>query len=476
MSKILYLECFSGISGDMTVGALLDLGANEDKLKELLASLNVDGYEVRTGRTNKCGIDAFKFDVILEAEHENHIHHDEEHSHHGEAHSHHVEEHSHHGEEHSHHDENHNHHGEKHSHYSEGDHHAATHNQHVQDHHHIHEHNNKNCDGEHTHHHSHEHRNIKDVYEIIDRIDGHEKVKQISKKIFMIVAEAESKAHGISVEEVHFHEVGAIDSIVDIISTAFCVVDLEVDQVIVSKIYEGQGHVRCQHGIIPVPVPATLSIASTHGLKLHLTETRGEMVTPTGAAIAAGLKTRDQLPQDYTIKSIGVGAGTKDFEKANILRAMILEEESNENLIWILETNLDDCTGEALGYTMEKLMEAGARDVFYSPIYMKKNRPAYLLQVMCQQNNIETMEDLIFQHTTTIGIRKFKAERRTLERRIETIITAYGEAQVKICQTPAKTYCYPEYESIKAICDREKADYQTVYHEVMKCAMKNIES
>lgn len=261
MSKeTLYLECYSGISGDMTVAALLDLGASEEALRKSLDSLNVDGYEIEIGRTTKCGIDACDFDVILE--HEHHHHHDHDHDH--------------------------------------------------------------NHD-----HHDHEHRNINDILEIIDKAEISERAKSISKDIFNIVAKAESKAHGIDIDKVHFHEVGAIDSIVDIIAVAVCIDDLDIDDVIVSEMYEGRGHVKCQHGIIPVPVPAVANIVVDNSLDIRITDTMGEMVTPTGAAIAAALKTRDFLPESYKIKKIGIGAGKKDFPKANILRAYIIEEAND---------------------------------------------------------------------------------------------------------------------------------------------------
>lgn len=443
VSKTLYLECFSGISGDMTVGALLDLGADEKELRRLLESLSIEGYGIKVRRVKKCGIDACKFDVILH-NHEHEEIHKQNHSHETE--------------------QNHSHetaYNHKQSHWHEAE--------HIHEQSHSHE-------AEHTHEHNHVHRNINDVYKVIDRIEGYERVKELSKKIFSIVAEAEAKAHGIPVEEVHFHEVGAVDSIVDIISTAFCVDNLGIEEVIVSKIFEGQGHVSCQHGIIPVPVPATLNIVADNGLKLFISDTEGEMITPTGAAITAALKTKDKLPNDYNIKRIGIGAGTKDFERANILRGMLIEDrEEEKDTIWILETNIDDCTGEALGFTLEKLMEAGARDAFYSPVFMKKNRPAYLLRVICDKKQIESMESIIFLHTTTIGIRKFEAERTVLERRNEIILTRYGKAEVKVCKMGEKTFYYPEYESVKTICEVHSLDYQMAYHEVMECAMKNLQ-
>ena len=407
MTKILYLECYSGISGDMTVGALLDLGANQQKLKALLESLPVGGYELKMERVKKCGIDSFSFDVILDETHTNHKHDVE----------------------------------------------ASTH----------------------------IHRNLADVNKILDTI-GDDKVRKLSKKMFQIVAKSEAKAHNISIEEVHFHEVGAIDSIVDIVSVAFCICDLGIEEVVVSKLYEGQGHVTCAHGTLPVPVPATLNIAVEYGLSLHITDNEGEMVTPTGAAIAAALKTKNSLPEDVTISAIGIGAGKKEFKRANILRAMILKNKSEEeyredsqpsNLLWMLQTNLDDCTGEALSYTMEQLFDVGAKDVFFTPIYMKKNRPAYVLSLICKEEKREECEDIIFANTTTIGIRRYPLERTTLERDVYRIDTIFGTAKVKVCKGNKDVKFYPEYESVKQLCLKNRIDYQTVYHEVMTCAKKS---
>lgn len=408
--KTLYLECYSGISGDMTVGALLDLGARREVLEEALKSLGVGGYHLHFGRKQKCGIDGYDFDVHLEEAEHGHEH------------------------------------GHSHAHESE--------------HSHAHE-------SEHIHAHPHVHRNLHDINHIIDHLAAADEVKDMARRMFQVVAEAESQAHGIPVEEVHFHEVGAIDSIVDIVSVAVCLHDLGIEKVIVSPLAEGRGYVRCQHGVIPVPVPATANIAAAHGLSLKLTDNEGEMVTPTGAAIAAVLNSGERLPEHYTIKKIGIGAGNKDFKNANILRAMLIEPaEETRDVMWQLETNLDDCTGEALGFVMEELLAAGAADVWHTPIYMKKNRPAVLLSVLCSRQQVEQMEDLILTHTTTIGIRKMQVERTILPRRKETVTTCYGEAAVKVCTYKGREFCYPEYDSIITLCRQSKADYQSVCHEI----------
>ena len=416
--KILYLECYSGISGDMTVGALLDLGASRERLMEELEKLGIGGYHLHFGRTQKCGIDAYDFDVHLEEEEHDHGH-DHDHGH------------------------------------------------------------------GHDHHHSHVHRNVHDIYQIIDRLED-EETRRLAKEMFRLVAEAESRAHGLPVEQVHFHEVGAVDSIVDIVGTAVCIRDLGISRVAVSPLSEGRGYVKCQHGVMPVPVPATAGIAAACGLTLRLTDNEGEMVTPTGAAIAGCLRTEQELPERYIIEKIGVGAGTKDFKNANILRAMILvpeEEEQTEkeqkqsgkaeprfsgtqepDSMYVIETNIDDCSGEALGFLMECLLEEGAADVWYTPAVMKKSRPAYVLHTLCRRAQIEDMEGLIFSHTTTIGIRRYPVERTVLNRRVEEMDLPLGKLAVKVCSFRGEERFYPEYESIARISRETGMGFAEVYH------------
>ena len=481
--KILYLDCASGISGDMTVGALLDLGASREKLVQALDSLGVSGYHLHFGRTKKCGIDAYDFDVHLEEEEHHHDHehgHEHEHSHDEHDHEHH---HAHSHEEmceHSRGDELHSH---EHSYEEELHFHEHSHDENDHDHHHAHEHAHDYAhshEHEHTHDHMHPHvhRNIHDIFEIIDRLNTSDRVKNLARRMFEIVAEAESKAHGIPVSEVHFHEVGAIDSIVDVISAAFCLEDLGIHRVVVSPLSEGHGFARCQHGLMPVPVPATANIAAAQGLELTLRDVEGEMVTPTGAAIAAAFRTESALPKKYQIEKIGIGAGNKDFAHANILRAMLLTDKTvevetgkdghDESSMWVMEANVDDCTGEALGYAMEVLLEAGARDVWYTPAYMKKNRPAYVLHVLTTAEKREELEQLIFSCTTTIGVRRYPVERTILPREVKEIQTRYGAAKVKICKRGGVDTCYPEYESVRTICRETGKSFMEVFHGVME--------
>ena len=425
MGKILYLECNSGISGDMTVGALLDLGADRHVLEHALESLGVGGYHLHYGRKNVCGLDSYDFDVHLEEDGHDHEHpHDHPHPHA--------------------HEENHGH--------------SYAH---------------QHGDG-----HPHVHRNLFDIYQIIDRLESNDRVKELARRMFRIVAEAESKAHGLPVEQVHFHEVGAIDSIVDIISVAVCVDNLGVDDVVVSALAEGHGHVHCQHGVLPVPVPATANIASAYGLDLRFTDNDGEMVTPTGAAIAAALRTRDSLPDSCRLLKIGMGAGNRVFRQANVLRAMLMETSHTDAVtndgemaldgqsMWVMETNLDDCTGEILGFVMELLLEAGAVDVWYTPIYMKKNRPAYTLSVLCRREEREKLEEIILIHTTTIGIRQYPVARTVLARERVTVDTACGQADVKVCTYKDRKFYYPEYEAVRRICRDTGRDFKAVYQDI----------
>ena len=478
MEKILYLECNSGISGDMTVGALLDLGADRGALERALGSLGVGGYHLHFGRTKKCGLDAFDFDVHLEGVEGEHPHHhhehggEEEHGHGGGHHHEHGPEGHCHGHEeagphHKHGDEVHEHHhhehgpeGHCHAHEEAGHHHEHG----AEAHCHVH------GEAEH-HHHPHVHRNYADICAIIDRLDSNARVKELAKRMFRIVAEAESKAHGLPIDQVHFHEVGAIDSIVDIIGVAVCLDNLGIDNVVVSPLAEGSGYVRCQHGVIPVPVPATANIAQAHGLTLRLTDNDGEMVTPTGAAIAAAVKTMDRLPASCRIVKTGMGAGKKDFKQANVLRAMILEtEESAGDQMWVMESNIDDCTGEMLGFAMEMILAAGAADVWATPIFMKKNRPAYMLSVLCREDKLEELETLVLTQTTTIGVRRYPVSRTIMDRRNETVNTRFGDARVKVCGYKGKQYFYPEYESVKTICREHGVDFRTAYDEIRRQA------
>lgn len=311
--KSLYLECNAGISGDMLVAALLDLGADKDALAKALGSIPAKGFAYNISRVSKAGVDCCDFDVILDAEHENHDHdmaflHGE-----GVAHGH---EHEH---EHSH--------DHEHAHEHEHEHEHEHHHDHEHEHEHHHEHT------PHEHHHAHEHRGLREVIAIINATDMTETARALALKIFDIIAEAEGKAHAVAKEDVHFHEVGAIDSIVDIVAIAVCADNLGVRSVIVPELCEGRGTVRCQHGVLPVPVPATANIMQKYGFNVRLLPVQGEFVTPTGAAAAAALKTSDELPEQFKILAIGLGAGKRSYERPSILRALLIEDSAQKKTL-----------------------------------------------------------------------------------------------------------------------------------------------
>lgn len=461
MGNTLYLECASGISGDMTVAALLDLGADQEVLEKAIASLPLEGFSIEVSRVKKSGLDACDFLVRLDGEHENHDH-DMEYLHgdaaHGHGHVHEVSSHPH----------------------EDG----------------VHEHGHE----EHGHGHSHTHRGLEEVLDIISRAELSDRAKDTAVRIFTILARAEAKAHGVPLEQVHFHEVGAVDSIVDIVAAAVCLDNLDITEAVVPRICEGRGFVRCQHGVIPVPVPAVVNIAQACRLPLHLTETEGELVTPTGAAIAAAVRTGKQLPESFVIKKTGIGAGKRTYDRPSLLRAMLIEpadarpgdrkdqsgfgqvpaggcgntaaidkSDARNDRVCRLETNIDDCTGENLGYVMERLFEAGARDVYYTPVYMKKNRPAYQLNVICSRELAPEMENIIFRETTTIGIRRIEMERTVLERFAETVQTSLGEAEVKVCTLPdGEKRCYPEYASAKRLAGENGISFRDAFEQIKR--------
>lgn len=431
MGNTLYLECYSGISGDMTVAALLDLGADRDILENTLKSLPLTGYRTEITKVKKSGIEACDFHVILDKEHENHDH-DMEYLH---GHSH------------------------------------CKNENHSQEH--IHE---ESSHKEHSH--DHLHRGIKEIKEIINAGNLTERARNLAIKIFSILAEAEAAAHNVPVKEVHFHEVGAVDSIVDIVAAAVCFDNLNITEVIIPELWEGRGTVRCQHGILPVPVPAVLNVAAQNGLKIKVTDVKGELVTPTGAAIAAAVRTKERLPERFSVIKTGIGAGKREYDCPGILRAMVIEEEAEqekkEDTICKLEANIDDCTGEALGYAMKLLMEAGARDVYYVPVFMKKNRPAWILSALCKEEDRENLEQIIFRETTTIGIRRTAMKRTVLERELRKIDTSFGKVLVKICRDGNAVYFYPEYESLAELCKKTGISYQEAYEIAVNEAKKEV--
>ncbi|MBR1628205.1 MAG: LarC family nickel insertion protein, partial [Lachnospiraceae bacterium] len=273
---------------------------------------------------------------------------------------------------------------------------------------------------------------------------------------FRIVAESESKAHALPIEEVHFHEVGAVDSIVDIVSIAVCMDDLGIDSLIVPYLCEGQGTVRCAHGILPIPVPAVQNITQVHAIPLRRIDVKGEFVTPTGAAAVAAFRSEEALPSTYIVRRTGIGAGKRQYERASMVRLMEIETtDETSDFVWRLETDIDDSSAERLGYLMNSLFIAGAREVHYAPIYMKKNRPGVELVVLCDDATRESIENRIFEETTTIGIRRVRMGRTVLARSFEEFQTEFGTLAAKRVRLPdGRSRIYPEYEEVVSLAER----------------------
>ena len=392
--KILYFDCSSGISGNMTIGALLEIVDDEKYLLNELKKLNIDGYEIKISKKVKNGITGTHVDVLLEHE----------------------------------------------------------------DHHKHKEHNHEN---EHTHHH--EHRNLSDVNKIIDNSTLNEEVKKLAKKIFLRVAKAESKVHNKPLEEVHFHEVGAIDSIIDIVGTAILINKINPDKIVSSTVNDGYGFIECAHGKMAVPVPATSEIFSNSNVKFRQIEIDTELVTPTGAAIIAELATDFMPLPEMQVEKIGWGSGSKDLQIPNVLKVYYGNIEDEKDDIVVMETNIDDCGGELLGYTQELLFKNGALDVFFTPIFMKKNRPGYRMSITCKQEDKLKLQNIIFRETTTIGIRYRKEHRAVLKREIIEIETKYGKIKAKKVINNGEEYIYPEYEEIKKIAEKNNIPLKNFY-------------
>lgn len=447
MDKKLYLDCGSGISGDMFVAAMIDLGADPNTLQKALDSIPADGFFVEIGRVKKSGIDCCDFRVRLDDDCENHDH-DMDYLYGSLAPA-----------------------------AGSG---CSCHEESDREEHHCHCHE-EGHDGE-AHHccrqgkdHHHTHRGLAEILPMIDACDMTETAKALARKIFRIIGEAEAKAHDLPLDEVHFHEVGALDSIVDVVAAAVTFDSLHIKEVIVPKLTEGTGTVRCRHGVMPVPVPATVNIVSAYKIPMELTGAKGEYVTPTGAAIAAAISTSHQLPSSFVIKKAGLGAGKRAYtDRSGILRAFLIQGEENEgrDKVVKLETDIDDCSGEVLGYVIKKLFKAGAKDVHYAPVFMKKNRPAWELTVICGEDKAEELEQIIFTETTTIGIREYPLGRSVLDREEKEVETVYGKASVKQVTFGDMTRAYPEYDTVKKLAKKNKVPFMDVFDAVKEAAKK----
>lgn len=383
MTVALYFDCFAGISGDMSVAALIDLGVPLEHLRFELAKLALpsDSYELSVCRTNRHHLDSLKFDVTV---HDLHVH-----------------------------------------------------------------------------------RKYSSISTMIADSKLHDSVRSMSQKIFHRLADAEARVHGIDIDEVQFHEVGAVDSIVDIAGTAICLEYLGVERIYAAPLPLGSGFIEAAHGRLPVPAPATAELL--RGLVVHNQCGPGERVTPTGAAIVAALSVYSENMPAMTLTRVGCGAGSKDYgDCPNILRAFLGHELSDSNTkendrIVVVETNIDDSTAEVLGYVMEQLFENGALDVFFSPIQMKKNRPATKLSFLCHPSALDALARLVMTETSAIGLRYYSAERMKLERRIETLDTIFGNVQFKLLFDDGSLLrATPEYDDCRRIAIERRLPYTEV--------------
>jgi uncharacterized protein (TIGR00299 family) protein len=389
MARTLYLDCFSGASGDMFIGALLDCGLNFEFLKAELGKLNVEGYELGLARVDRSGISAAKFDVHVHTDHHGHEHH-----HHG-------------------------------------------------------------------HHHNHSHHHLSEIKRIISSSNLSDRVKERARTIFQRIGEAEAKIHDIPIEKVHFHEVGAIDSIVDIVGASVALDALQIERIISSPLHVGSGTFTCAHGTYPVPGPATTELLK--GVPIYSKEIEGELMTPTGAAIISTLaESYGSMPM-MRVERIGYGAGTRDYPKfPNVLRAIIgeIEEDADQTpaTVTVIEANIDDLNAQVFGHLMEKLLAAGALDIFYTPVQMKKNRPGVLLTLLCQPEDRERMCEIVFRETTTLGVRYRNEKREVLKREFTTVETEYGQIRIKVSRSrDGRVMNFsPEFEDCRAAAEKHR--------------------
>lgn len=416
--KTLYLECGMGAAGDMLTAALLELCPDRQAFLDRMNALGLPGVQVETEPAVKCGITGTHMKVTVNGEEEESLdvhdhHHEHEHDH----------EHEHHHE----HDHGHDHH-------------------HEHDHEHPHDH-------EHDHHgHSHHHASMADIEAVIGKLEIPEKVKTDALAVYRLIAEAESKVHGHPVAEIHFHEVGTMDAVTDVVAVCLLMHELAPEQVVVSPVHVGSGYVRCAHGILPVPAPATALILT--GIPTYGGEIRGELCTPTGAALLKHFAARFGDRPLMTVQAVGYGMGKKDFERANCVRAFLGESgESGQDAVAKLECNLDDITGEDIGFTLEQLFKAGALDAYTQAIGMKKSRPGILLSVICRQEDADRLAAVIMKDTTTLGIRRQDMTRYILDRKTDTVHTAYGDVRVKHASGMGVSCCKPEYEDVARLAE-----------------------
>ena len=429
--KTLYLDLASGVSGDMFVGALLDLGVRLADLEVALTPLGVQGYHLHARRQSKGSIAGTKFDVHLASEH-------------SAAHGH-----------------------------AEGG--GQTHSHHGHDHRHPHDHDH---DHEHGHEHGHEHaedRDFADISLLITQSRLSPWVKEKSLAVFRRIAVAEGKVHGLPPEQVHFHEVGAVDSIVDIVAACVGLELLGKPRILASAVVDGTGTFRCAHGRMPLPAPATLEILAARGVGITQCDEPHELVTPTGAALIAELAEGFGPLRNFVPQQVGYGVGTRDnHSRPNVLRALLGESSSavtggvahdwETDIVTVLETNLDDIHAEILGHFLEQTMAAGALDVFYTPAQMKKNRPAVVLTVLCRPEDADRFAERILRETSAFGVRCTEATRRKLNRYTRKVDTVFGAVDVKVGVLDGQVVqAAPEYEICRQLAESSGVTLKQVY-------------
>ena len=466
----LFLEPFSGLSGDMLNALLLDLGADRKHLEEALKTISLDGYHLHVDRIAKSSIWGTDFDVHMEHGEKDHgiagdfDHHDHEHEHH----HHHEHEHTH-EHAHSHVHEEHTHaHTHEHSHSHEHDH----------DHHHEHTHDGHSHEHTHSHHHHHgEVRGLKEIETIILSSGVSDFVKEKSLEVFRDIAQAEANVHQMPVEEIHFHEVGATDSIIDIMSFFILWETLDIDAVYSTAVTEGSGTITVAHGVMPVPVPAVMQLRLQTAIPFSQDfEIHTELVTPTGLALFKAIRPVFAQPSNLTATKVGYGFGKRDTGKFNALRGTLLEKStlshqvvtSNNDEIIQIDTTIDDQSGEELGYIMSLLLEEGALDVHYTPVYTKKNRPATHLTLLIQEGDLERFTAILFKQTSTIGFRYQNVQRKVMTRTFQTQQTSLGAVKVKKNQYGTFTKSTLEYEDCARIAHETGLSIQAVYQQLIK--------
>ena len=440
--KTLYLDIFSGISGDMFLGALVDLGVDPARLGVELEKLGIDGYHLHAAPGYKAQIKGTRFEVHLD---------------HGHGHPHDT------GEHHEHHAHSHSH---THGHEDGHDHHHDQEDRHGE---------------EHDHDHSHGHnRNYDEIKGLILRSQLSDWVKQNSVNVFHRIAVAEGKIHGVPPDEVHFHEVGAVDSIIDIVGACAALELLGKPRVLAGAVVEGTGWIDCAHGRFPVPAPATLEILGARGVGVTQCDEPQELVTPTGAALLAEFVERFGPMENLVGEKIGFGLGARDNRtRPNVLRAILGETAATPapasthdwqtDSIAVLETNLDDINAEILGHFIETVLAAGALDAFHTPIQMKKNRPGVLLSVLCDTAEADKFTEMTLRQTSAFGVRRSVVERRKLRREFATVGTIYGEVTVKLGRLDGKiVQAAPEYESCKKLAAQAGVSLKAVYEAAQK--------